>query len=651
MKKLTIKEVELKDKRVLMRVDFNVPMSEGKITDDTRIQAALPTIKYALDQGAKVILMSHLGRPKGEPDPKYSLEPVAKRLGELLGKEVIFCKQTIGEEAEKLSESLKIGDVVLLENTRFFAGEKKNDPDFAKSLAKLGDIHVNDAFGTAHRAHASNVGVARFLPSVAGFLMEKEIDMLSKVTFSPEKPYVVILGGAKVSDKIGVIENLLNKADKLLIGGAMMFTFLKAQGHEIGSSKYEEDKIDLAKDILKKASEAGVEIVLPVDAVCAQELKAGVEKKTFTIAEGIPSGWMGLDIGPKSVELFKEKLSEAKTVVWNGPMGVFEIDDFANGTKAVAQTLASMKDALTVIGGGDSAAAVKKFGLENEVSHVSTGGGASLEFLEGKELPGIASILDSKKKRPLIVAGNWKMNKTPSEARSFSRELLKALDMNSNAKVWVFPPYVSLPTVKEIFTGSDIVVGAQNVHSKLSGAFTGEISVPMLKDMEVTHVLIGHSERRHIFGETDDFLNEKVKTALENDMSVVLCIGETLEERKAGKTFEVLKEQLTKDLKDVKVNDVSKLTIAYEPVWAIGTGVVAKPYQAQEAIAYVRSVLTEIFTEEIASKISILYGGSVKVNNCQELFLLPDIDGGLIGGASLKVEDFSSIHRIATKFC
>ena len=651
MKKLTIKEVELKDKRVLMRVDFNVPMSEGKITDDTRIQAALPTIKYALDQGAKVILMSHLGRPKGEPNPKYSLEPVAKRLGELLGKEVVFCKKTIGEEAEKLSESLKIGDVVLLENTRFFAGEEKNDPDFAKSLAKLGDIHVNDAFGTAHRAHASNVGVARFLPSVAGFLMEKEIDMLSKVTFSPEKPYVVILGGAKVSDKIGVIENLLNKADKLLVGGAMMFTFLKAQGHEIGSSKYEEDKIDLAKDILKKASEAGVEIVLPVDAVCAQELKAGVEKKTFTIAEGIPSGWMGLDIGPKSVELFKEKLSEAKTVVWNGPMGVFEIDDFANGTKAVAQTLASMKDALTVIGGGDSAAAVKKFGLENEVSHVSTGGGASLEFLEGKELPGIASILDSKKKRPLIVAGNWKMNKTPSEARSFSRELLKALDTNSNAKVWVFPPYVSLPTVKEIFTGSDIVVGAQNVHSKLSGAFTGEISVPMLKDMEVTHVLIGHSERRHIFGETDDFLNEKVKTALENDMSVVLCIGETLEERKAGKTFEVLKEQLTKDLKDVEVNDVSKLTIAYEPVWAIGTGVVAKPYQAQEAIAYVRSVLTEIFTKEIASKISILYGGSVKVNNCQELFLLPDIDGGLIGGASLKVEDFSSIHRIATKFC
>ena len=651
MEKLTIREVEVKGKRVLMRVDFNVPMSEGNITDDTRIRAALPTIKYALEQGGKVVLMSHLGRPKGKVDPKYSLAPVAKRLEELLEREVVFCRETIGEKAEKLSEDLNVGGVMLLENTRFFEGEKKNDPAFAKSLAKLGDLHVNDAFGTAHRAHASNVGVANFLPSVAGFLMEKEIKMLSKVTFSPEKPYVVILGGAKVSDKIGVIENLLKKADKLLIGGAMMFTFLKAQGREIGSSKYEEDKVDLAKEILKKAEEADVELILPVDAVCAQELKAGVEKKTFDVEKGIPNGWMGLDIGPKSVELFKSKLEGAKTVVWNGPMGVFEIDDFAAGTKAVAQTLASMKDALTVVGGGDSAAAMKKFGLENEVSHVSTGGGASLEFLEGKTLPGIASILDSKKSRPLIVAGNWKMNKTPSEARSFARELLKNLDLHSNAKVWVFPPYVSLQNVKEIFVGTNVVVGAQNVHSKISGAFTGEISVTMLKDMGINHVIIGHSERRHIFGESDEFINEKVKTALQNDMTVVLCVGETLEERKNEKTFEVLKYQLSKGLEDVKIDDVSKLVIAYEPVWAIGTGVVAKPYQAQEAIAYVRKVLSEIFNEEISSRISILYGGSVKVNNCQELFLLPDVDGGLIGGASLKVEDFSSIHLIATKFC
>ena len=310
MSKLTVRDVRLKGKRVLMRVDFNVPMEEGHISDDTRIQAALPTIEYALEQGAKVILMSHLGRPKGKNDPKYSLAPVVKRLGDLLRKKVTFCKETVGENAEKLSESLKMGDVVLLENTRFFPGEKENDPEFAKSLAKLGDIHVNDAFGTAHRAHASNVGVAKFLPSIAGFLMGKEIEMLSKVTYSPKKPYVVILGGAKVSDKIEVIENLLNKADKLLVGGAMMFTFLKVQGHKIGSSKFEENNVDIAKEILNKAEKAGVEFVLPIDALCAKELKAGAETKIFSTAEGIPDGWMGLDIGPKTVELFQSELSD-----------------------------------------------------------------------------------------------------------------------------------------------------------------------------------------------------------------------------------------------------------------------------------------------------------------------------------------------------
>ncbi len=650
MEKLTVRELTLSGKRVLMRVDFNVPMENGKISDDTRILAALPTIKYVLEKGAKVVLMSHLGRPKGVPDEKYSLEPVAKRLEELIGKKVVFCKETIGQNAEKVSESLPIGGIMLLENTRFFAGEKKNEPEFAKSLAKLGDLHVNDAFGTAHRAHASNVGVASFLPSVAGFLMEKEIKMLSKVTFSPEKPYIVILGGAKVSDKIGVIENLLKKADRLLIGGAMMFTFLKAQGYNIGASRFEEDKLGLAKEILQKAEEASVEIVLPVDAVCAKELKSGVEKQTLDIAKGIPEGWMGLDIGPKSIELFEEKLDGAKTVVWNGPMGVFEIEDFAVGTRKIAETLAKMKNATTVVGGGDSAAAVKKFGLENEVSHVSTGGGASLEFLEGKALPGISSILDEKKKRPLIVAGNWKMNKTPSEAKSFTRELLKKIE-RSNAKVWIFPSYLSIESAKEITVGTDVIVGAQNVHFENFGAFTGEVSAPMLKDIGVDHVIIGHSERRHIFHEDDEMLNKKVKNALNSGMHVVLCIGETLEERKADKTFEILKEQLEKDLKGVSKSDMKRVTIAYEPVWAIGTGVVAKPYQAQEAIAYVRKRIEELYDEETAQNLSILYGGSIKTGNCQELFLLPDVDGGLIGGASLNVDEFSSIHRTASKFC
>ncbi|MDK2883789.1 phosphoglycerate kinase [Pseudothermotoga sp.] len=397
MKKLTIKDIDLSNKAVIMRVDFNVPIGkDGKVSDDTRITAALPTIKYAVEKKAKVILLSHLGRPKGSFDPKYSLKPVAEHLKNISGLNVIFVPHVVGEEVKEAVKNMKVGDVLLLENTRFHPGEEKNDQELAKAWAELADIHVNDAFGTAHRAHASNVGIANFIPSVAGFLMEKEIDFLNKVTYEPDHPYVVVLGGAKVSDKIGVITNLLNKADKLLIGGAMMFTFLKAQGLKVGSSLVENDKLDLAKQILEQAKEKKVEIVLPVDAIVAQKIEAGVEKKTADLKDGIDDGWMGLDIGPKTIKVFEEALKNAKTVVWNGPMGVFEIEDFAGGTKAVAEMIAKIKGT-TVIGGGDSAAAVAKFGLESAYSHVSTGGGASLEFLEGKDLPGIRSIADKKK--------------------------------------------------------------------------------------------------------------------------------------------------------------------------------------------------------------------------------------------------------------
>lgn len=397
MKKLTIRDVDLNGKTVIMRVDFNVPIDkEGKVSDDTRITAALPTIKYAVEKKAKVILLSHLGRPKGGPDPKYSLKPVADHLKKISGLNVSFVPYLIGEEVKQAVKNMKPGDVLILENTRFHPGEEKNDLELAKAWAELADIHVNDAFGTAHRAHSSNVGIATFIPSVAGFLMEKEIEFLNKVTYEPEHPYVVVLGGAKVSDKIGVITNLLNKADKLLIGGAMMFTFFKAQGIPVGSSLVEDDKLELAKEILKQAEQKKVQLILPVDAVIAQKMEAGVEAKVVQIKDGIPSGWMGLDIGPQTIKLFGESLKNAKTVVWNGPMGVFEIDDFAKGTKAVAELIAKVKGT-TVIGGGDSAAAVAKFGLESAYSHVSTGGGASLEFLEGKELPGITSIADKKK--------------------------------------------------------------------------------------------------------------------------------------------------------------------------------------------------------------------------------------------------------------
>lgn len=649
MNKMTIKDVDLKGKKVIMRVDFNVPMKDGVITNDKRIKAALPTIKHALKEGAKVILLSHLGRPKGEPKPEFSLKPVAERLGELLEQEVKFVPEVVGENVKKAVEELNEGEVLLLENTRYMKGETKNDPELAKQWADLADIHVNDAFGTAHRSHASNVGIAQFIPSVAGFLMEKEIKFLSKATANPEKPYVVILGGAKVSDKIGVINNLLEKADKILIGGAMMFTFLKALGKEIGSSRFEEDKVELAKELLEKANEKGVEIVLPVDAIVAQKLEAGVEKKIVKIDDGIEDGWMGLDIGPESIELFKSKLNGAKTVVWNGPMGVFEIEDFATGTKEVAMMVADITEegATTIIGGGDSAAAIELFGLERKVSHVSTGGGASLEFLEGKELPGIASIASKKKinKRKYILAGNWKMNKTNIEAAEFISKLTATIGKEKKFDVIIAPTFLALEKAVDLTASTNISVAAQNMHFEDKGAFTGEISADMLKAIGVNYVILGHSERRNIFGETDELINKKIKKALEKDLTPIFCIGEKLEEREKDLTFNVIEKQIKEGFYGLNKDEAKKIIVAYEPVWAIGTGKVATPEQAEEVHAYIRKLLSEIYDEDTADSITILYGGSVKPNNYFGLFTKPNIDGGLVGGASLK-ESFIELADI-----
>jgi phosphoglycerate kinase len=388
MNKKTVRDVDLKGKRVLMRADFNVPLSGDTITDDTRILAALPTIQHILDEGAALILMSHLGRPKGVT-PSLSLQPVADRLSQLLDKPVNMAPDVIGDEFEALAKELEAGDVLMLENTRFYDEEKQNDPDFSAKLAALGDIFVNDAFGTAHRAHASTVGVTAELPAVAGFLIEKEIAFLGKAVSDPDSPYVVILGGAKVSDKIGVIENMLSKADTILIGGGMANTFFKAQGLEMGDSLVEDDVLDVARSLLENA---GGKILLPVDAVVADAFDNDANRKVVGIDQVEP-GWRILDIGPKTVELFRRTLESAKTVAWNGPMGVFEMSNFATGTFTIAKTLAEI-DATTIIGGGDSASAVKKAGVDDQVSHVSTGGGASLEFLEGKTLPGIAALAD-----------------------------------------------------------------------------------------------------------------------------------------------------------------------------------------------------------------------------------------------------------------
>ena len=393
MNKKTIKDIDLKDKKVLVRCDFNVPLDENRnITDNTRIVAALPTIKYLLENNCRIILCSHLGRPKGEFKPEFSLKPVAKELSRLLGKEVIMAKDVIGEDATSKAEKLEPGQILLLENVRFHREETDNDPEFAKKLASMAEIYVNDAFGTAHRTHASTAGVASYLPAVSGFLIEKELKFLGQALENPERPFVAILGGAKVSDKIGVIDNLLDKVDTLIIGGGMAYTFIKAQGYEVGNSICELDKLDLAKEAMEKAKEKGVKLMLPVDTKIGKEFKADTESKTVLSTE-IPEGWEGFDIGEQTIKEYEEELKKAKTVVWNGPLGVFEFDQFAIGTNEIAKTLASI-NATTIIGGGDSAAAVKKAGLQDKMTHISTGGGASLEFLEGKKLPGIECLQD-----------------------------------------------------------------------------------------------------------------------------------------------------------------------------------------------------------------------------------------------------------------
>uniref|UniRef100_UPI00021E7B6E Phosphoglycerate kinase n=1 Tax=Bacillus anthracis TaxID=1392 RepID=UPI00021E7B6E len=393
MNKKSIRDVDLKGKRVFCRVDFNVPMKEGKITDETRIRAALPTIQYLVEQGAKVILASHLGRPKGQAVEELRLTPVAARLGELLGKDVKKADEAFGPVAQEMVAAMNEGDVLVLENVRFYAGEEKNDAELAKEFAALADIFVNDAFGAAHRAHASTAGIADYLPAVSGLLMEKELEVLGKALSNPERPFAAIIGGAKVKDKIGLIRHLLDKVDNLIIGGGLAYTFVKALGHEIGLSLCEDDKIELAKEFMQLAKEKGVNFYMPVDVVITEEFSETATTKIVGI-DSIPSNWEGVDIGPKTREIYADVIKNSKLVVWNGPMGVFEMTPFAEGTKAVGQALADAEGTYSVIGGGDSAAAVEKFGMADKMSHISTGGGASLEFMEGKELPGVVCLND-----------------------------------------------------------------------------------------------------------------------------------------------------------------------------------------------------------------------------------------------------------------
>lgn len=639
MDKKTVRDLDVAGKKVLVRVDFNVPLNDkGEITDDTRITASLPTIQYLLEQKAAVILMAHLGRPKGQVKPELSLAPVAKHLGKLLGKKILFAPDCVGEAAQAAASKLKPGHILLLENLRFHKEEEKNDMEFAEKLASLADLYVNDGFGVSHRAHASVEGVTHFLPAAAGFLLEKEIQYVGQAVTNPLHPFVAIIGGAKVSDKIGVISNLLDKVDTLLIGGGMANTFLAAQGYKMGKSLVEEDKLDLAKELLAKAKKNKVNMLLPTDLVMAAAFAPDAEHVTEKV-KNLNQAYMALDIGAETSKAYAEALADAKMIVWNGPMGVFEMDAFCKGTEAVAKAVAKSR-ATSIVGGGDSVAAIEKLGLAKRITHISTGGGASLEYLEGKVLPGVAALDDLRRK---MIAGNWKMHKTVSEAVALAEDIVMETNGTLN-EVVIFPPFTALETVADAIDGKHVGYGAQDLHWEDKGAFTGAVSGAMIADICAEYVLVGHSERRTIFGENEKIVASKIIAAYRNGLKPMLCVGENLAEREAGKTARKITMQLKSALRVISAEDAENLVVAYEPIWAIGSGKAATPEDALEVCTLIREKIGKIFTPDIARKVRILYGGSVNEKNAAS-FNLSGIDGVLVGGASLKADTFAAIVR------
>ena len=639
MDKKTVRDLDVAGKKVLVRVDFNVPLNDkGEITDDTRITASLPTIQYLLEQKAAVILMAHLGRPKGQVKPELSLAPVAKHLGKLLGKKILFAPDCVGEATQAAASKLKPGHILLLENLRFHKEEEKNDMEFAEKLASLADLYVNDGFGVSHRAHASVEGVTHFLPAAAGFLLEKEIQYVGQAVTNPLHPFVAIIGGAKVSDKIGVISNLLDKVDTLLIGGGMANTFLAAQGYKMGKSLVEEDKLDLAKELLAKAKKNKVNMLLPTDLVMAAAFAPDAEHVTEKV-KNLNQAYMALDIGAETSKAYAEALADAKMIVWNGPMGVFEMDAFCKGTEAVAKAVAKSR-ATSIVGGGDSVAAIEKLGLAKRITHISTGGGASLEYLEGKVLPGVAALDDLRRK---MIAGNWKMHKTVSEAVALAEDIVMETNGTLN-EVVIFPPFTALETVADAIDGKHVGYGAQDLHWEDKGAFTGAVSGAMIADICAEYVLVGHSERRTIFGENEKIVASKIIAAYRNGLKPMLCVGENLAEREAGKTARKINMQLKSALRAITAEDAENLVVAYEPIWAIGSGKAATPEDALEVCTLIREKIGKIFTPDIARKVRILYGGSVNEKNAAS-FNLSGIDGVLVGGASLKADTFAAIVR------
>lgn len=639
MDKKILTDLDVAGKRVLVRVDFNVPQDgEGGITDDNRMRAALPTIQYLIRHRAGVILMSHLGRPKGKVNPKYSLAPVARHLEELLGQPVAFAADCVGPEAEAAAAKLEAGQVLLLENLRFHAEEEKNDLDFAEKLASLADLYVNDGFGVSHRAHASVEGVTHFLPSAAGFLLEKEIRFLGGAVSHPKRPFAAIIGGAKVSDKIGVLTNLLTKVDKLLIGGGMANTFLAARGVPMGKSLVETDKLEEARRILAEAEVRKIELLLPTDLVMAAEFKADAPHEVESL-DHLNQAYMALDIGPATCETYAKALADCRTIVWNGPMGVFEMDAFCKGTEKVAEAVAA-SSAVSIVGGGDSVAAIKKSGLEGKISHISTGGGASLEYLEGKILPGVAALDNV---RRFLIAGNWKMHKTVEEALDLAQAVVEETNGTMN-EVVLFPSFTALEPVADAIDGRAVGYGAQDLCWEDAGAFTGAVSGAQIADMGCEYVLVGHSERRTIFGESDEIIARKMAAAYRNNLKPLLCVGETQKERDGGQTEAKITGQLRSALAGVTKAQAALLTVAYEPLWAIGTGKTATAADAQAVCKLIRDELEDLFGEDVTRHIRVLYGGSVNEKNAAS-FRTDGIDGVLVGGASLRAGTFAQIVR------
>jgi triosephosphate isomerase len=659
MNKLTINDLDLRGKRVFIRVDFNVPLKDGVVTDETRIRETLPTLKLAMQKGARLILASHLGRPKGGPDPKYSLLPVAKKLESMIGKTVRFASDCAGPVPESKSKTLADGDILVLENVRFHPEEEKNDEGFSRQLAALCDgIFICDAFGSAHRAHASVVGITRFVEqSAAGLLMEKELNYLGKALTNPTRPFVAILGGAKVSDKIEVVENLMKIADSMLIGGGMAYTFFKAQGLPIGKSLVEDDKLELARRILADAKARNFRLLLPVDHVIAPEFKAEAPATTVEIA-ATPADQMGLDIGPKTASAFASEIMRAKTIVWNGPMGVFEMPAFAKGTLEVARAVAGAtgNGATSIVGGGDSVAAVHQAGVASKISHISTGGGASLEFLAGAKLPGVEALTNktnpedvsvkmAKARRRRVIAGNWKMFKTQPETEAFFGSFVNLVKGITQCDIVVAPAYTAIHAAVAATKGSQVAIAAQDVSWEKEGAFTGEVSAKMLVDAGCRYVIIGHSERRQYFGETDESVAKKTRAALAAGLTPIVCMGETLEHRETGAQEHICKSQFLAGPGSLTEEEFSRILIAYEPVWAIGTGKTATPEMAAEVHRFLRACAAERYSPEQASKLRILYGGSVKPENIQGLLAQEELDGALVGGASLDPKAFADIVR------